>query len=729
MPSRLSLVIPVYQHAEACIRLLSSFEVQTRQPDEIVVVDDGSSDGLEEKIQPFLKKFPIPLRYIRFEENRGAPAARNEGARQTTGEYLLFLDADIELEPVMLERFVETLETHPDVDIVYSAYDFGWNFPLVPFSPERLQQSNFIHTSSLLRRSAFPGFDESLTKFQDWDLWLSMVERGSKAIGLPEVLFCVEPRKTGYSQWLPSFAYHLPWKKLGWTPERVKKYQDAEKRIREKHHLPATANLSVSRPWLTFRTVVLPLALIIALEALSFLTVFHGTLNTVLCVLFGLAVFLLALIRPAQALPILAVEYLIGSKGALFNLGGDERNNGGISLRIILFCAFFAGWFINFLRQRKWTSLKEAFRGRVEYLVFGLLLGFAFLQGILRHQSFLLADANAWGFWLLLLPVLDLMRRASKEDITRLGVWIAAGLLWSGIKTSLLFYLFSHSFPAWFLEPIYLWVRRTGVGEITRAGGNVFRIFFQSHIYALLLLPGLLLVQRFKRSRVALILFGFSTLFLAQTLISLSRSFFLGLFVTGLVACVLAWVSGRFKAVLGLAGRFLVALTAASAFIVTLCFFPLPFSSSSLLDAWQSRVSAQDDASASRWKLLPAMWNKIKERPVLGSGFGATVTYTSRDPRVVQATGGVYTTYAFEWGWLEHWIKFGILGIPLLLFILIRIGRRIQLSSLPADHKRVLILSLVALAVVHVSTPYLNHPLGFAWLIALEGMAERWKSS
>jgi hypothetical protein len=509
----------------------------------------------------------------------------------------------------------------------------------------------------------------------------------------------------------------------------VKKYQQAEERIREKHGLSPALSVADSRPWLAFRTVALPLLLIVVLEALSFLAVFHGRVNTVLCILFGLALFVLAMIRPIQALPVLAVEYLIGSKGALFNVLGDERNNGGLSLRIILFTAFFGGWIINCLRLQRWKEVRRMFEGRFEYLIFALLLVFAFVQGFLRHQPFLLADANAWGFWLLLLPVLDLMQRASKEDITRLGVWIAAGLLWTGIKTSLLFYLFSHSFPAWFLEPIYLWVRRTGVGEITRAGGNVFRIFFQSHIYALLLLPGLLLVQRFKKSRVALVLFGFSTLFLAQTLISLSRSLFLGLFVTGLVACVLAWQSGRIKAVLALGGRFIGVLLAASAFIATLCFFPLPFSSSSLLDAWQSRVNAQDDASASRWKLLPAMWSKIQESPILGSGFGATVTYTSRDPRVVQATGGVYTTYAFEWGWLEHWIKFGILGIPLLLFILIRIGRRIQLSDLSGDHKRILILSLIALAAVHVSTPYLNHPLGFAWLIGLEGMAEHWKRS
>lgn len=727
--SRLSIVIPVYQHADACVRCLVSLSAQTRLPDEVVVVDDGSTDGLEEKILPVQKDFAFPVRLIRFEQNKGAPAARNEGARHTTGDYLLFLDADTELQPRMLERFETTLETHPEIDIVYSAYDFGWQFSLVPFSPARLEQANFIHMNSLLRRSAFPGFDESLKKFQDWDLWLTMVKRGSKAMGLSDVLFSVEPRKTGYSQWVPSFLYTLPWKKLGWAPQAVKKYQSAEEIIRKKHGLAPASGIKNEALPLYVKTILTPLLAILLIEIVSFLVVFQPRANTIVCVALGVGLFVLALFRPTQAFAILTAEYVIGSKGALFKAFGDEVNNGGVSVRIILFCAFLAGWGLQWIYHGHWKTWKTLFRGKMEYLALALLLAVALVQGVLRHNPFVFADANAWGFLLLIVPVLDLAKRATTEQIRVVATWIAAALLWTVAKTFLLFYVFSHAYPAWFLEPIYFWVRRTGVGEITRAGGSVFRIFFQSHIYGLLLLPGFLLVQRFKRSRLLLVLTGFSVLFLAQTLISLSRSFFLGLCISGLAACVCAWNAERLKGVVRLGGRFVGTLGIAAALVAALCFFPLPFSSSSLLDAWQGRISTGDDASTSRWKLLPAMWEKIKERPVLGSGFGATVTYTSRDPRVVQSTGGVYTTYAFEWGWLEHWIKFGVLGIPLLVLLFVRLSRRIYRSAMPLSQKRVLVLSLVALAAVHVSTPYLNHPLGLAWLVLLEGMAERWQTS
>src|SRR3989338_8998805 len=107
------------------------------------------------------------------------------------------------------------LEAHPKSAYVYSSFKFGWKaFDNLPFNPERLRQMPFIHTTSLIRRECFPGFDETMTRFQDWDIWLTMLEAGH----------------TGY--WLPSFMYRLPWK----LPA-VRRYEEAVARIKEKHHL------------------------------------------------------------------------------------------------------------------------------------------------------------------------------------------------------------------------------------------------------------------------------------------------------------------------------------------------------------------------------------------------------------------------------------------------------------------------------------------------------------
>lgn len=229
----IAVIIPCYNHADVLGRTLAALRAQTVKPAEVVVVDDGSTDDPGSVVGD-------AVTFIRFERNQGAPAARNEGARRTTSPYLLFLDADAELVPDALEAFVHTLEVHPEADFAYSNFLWGTKrFRGQPFSMEALKKRNFIHTISLLRRSAFPGFDESLKKFQDWDLWLMMAKRGSKGMWIDRELFRIEPRRkgTGISRWLPKIAYMIPWQKIGFQPKEVGRYREAERVIQKKHGL------------------------------------------------------------------------------------------------------------------------------------------------------------------------------------------------------------------------------------------------------------------------------------------------------------------------------------------------------------------------------------------------------------------------------------------------------------------------------------------------------------
>ena len=95
----------------------------------------------------------------------------------------------------------------------------------------------YIMTTSLIRAKDFPGFDESLKKFQDWDLWLTMLEQNKTGVWVPEILFSVAPRKSGMSSWLPSFVHKIPWPIFGWMPREVRRYREAEQIIREKYSL------------------------------------------------------------------------------------------------------------------------------------------------------------------------------------------------------------------------------------------------------------------------------------------------------------------------------------------------------------------------------------------------------------------------------------------------------------------------------------------------------------
>jgi hypothetical protein len=86
---------------------------------------------------------------------------------------------------------------------------------------------------SLIRRSDFPetGWDESIKKLQDWDLWLTMLEQGHVGLWINKILFRVTPGGT-ISSWLPAAAYKL----LPFLPA-VKKYKAAVKIVKAKHGL------------------------------------------------------------------------------------------------------------------------------------------------------------------------------------------------------------------------------------------------------------------------------------------------------------------------------------------------------------------------------------------------------------------------------------------------------------------------------------------------------------
>jgi O-antigen ligase len=132
---------------------------------------------------------------------------------------------------------------------------------------------------------------------------------------------------------------------------------------------------------------------------------------------------------------------------------------------------------------------------------------------------------------------------------------------------------------------------------------------------------------------------------------------------------------------------------------------------------------AEDAAARSRWQLLGPLWAAVWRAPLLGSGFGSIVEYKSADPRIVRQTGGTYRTYTFEWGYLDLWLKMGLLGfgaIGLILVVLVR-----DLSILWQNKKYSpwgrlafgFCLGLLTLAATHVFSPYLNHPLGFGVLL------------
>ena len=226
----ISIIIPVYNHQAALERALASIELQTCTDMEIIVIDDGSLQKLE------AGSWKREISLVR-QENKGAPAARNKGFELSKGEYVIFWDADVVGEPDMLEKMLQALEKNPEVSFAYSNFYFGKKkMQGQPFNSSTLKQNNYIHSTSLIRREAVVQWDESLKRFQDWDLWRTMAEQGKSGIWVDEYLFHVDTGGT-MSTWLPKCAYKKPWRWLPGIAGKVRKYEEARDVVLEKHGL------------------------------------------------------------------------------------------------------------------------------------------------------------------------------------------------------------------------------------------------------------------------------------------------------------------------------------------------------------------------------------------------------------------------------------------------------------------------------------------------------------
>lgn len=193
MKATISAIIPTYNNALFIAEAIRSVQAQTYPVQEIIVVDDGSTDTTETMIRTLISQSLIPIRYIK-KENGGPNSARNTGLRKSLGTFVAFLDADDRWEPEKLMQQVKLFEedTEGTLGLVYGNYKIigtdGKDLPSIPTVPLHqeaqgyafgtLLSGNVILGSAsnvLIRKSVFNTvgiFDEKLRVGEDWDMWL-----------------------------------------------------------------------------------------------------------------------------------------------------------------------------------------------------------------------------------------------------------------------------------------------------------------------------------------------------------------------------------------------------------------------------------------------------------------------------------------------------------------------------------------------------------------------------
>ncbi|WP_319481205.1 glycosyltransferase family A protein [uncultured Draconibacterium sp.] len=179
----ISIIVPCYNQGKYLTECLNSVHSQRYENYEIVVINDGSTDAHTNKT---VREISHPKVTVLQTENRGVSAARNRGIKNSTGRYILPLDADDKIGANFIQQAIEVLEKNEDIKVANCKVAlFGTKNGILPvetYSLEKLLARNFIVVSAIFRRSDFEqteGYNPNMREgFEDWDFWITLLKNG-----------------------------------------------------------------------------------------------------------------------------------------------------------------------------------------------------------------------------------------------------------------------------------------------------------------------------------------------------------------------------------------------------------------------------------------------------------------------------------------------------------------------------------------------------------------------
>ncbi len=445
--------------------------------------------------------------------------------------------------------------------------------------------------------------------------------------------------------------------------------------------------------------------------------------ETIFFIITCLALFYLMLKKTSFIVYIPLLELFIGSHGHLMDL---NINGFTLSFRMAIFIIAFISGIIYLIKTKKFDFFKSSYL--IPFLIYLGMLVLGIIIALFKSRGLvnIFFDLNGYLF-ILILPIFYQIIKDQKIIKNLIYIFLAGSLFFS-IKTILSFYIFSHHFSGINLTILYEWLRDSRIGEITMVNKNFFRIFFQSQIYILISFIITFCLLNFKKHIVdkkdRRLLITLNILALSALLISLSRSYWIGLVVFLLMLFVWLIIKKvKFLKIIKVYLKFIGLVTLSVLFIFLLV--KIPYTDADLDSLFAKRLSEGEAASNSRLELLPHMLEKIKAQPLLGNGLAQEITYMSHDPRNRNEKNpdGTVTTYSFEWGWLSIWMKFGILGLLAYFYLILKIiidSVKLAINKWPKSESILIIslaFSLITISSIHIFSPYLDHPLGISFII------------
>lgn len=195
MRNKVAVVIPYYNSGRFLYETVQSVKSQTCKASEIIVIDDGSDDPESLDTLDSLKS-DEEIKIIR-KENGGVSSARNFGISEANSDFIVPLDADDLLHPTFIQACLEKFLADPSLSIVATeakyigAKSHSMKFPKI--SRKNLRVMNCLVVTAMFRKGVWAsvgGYRENMVHgYEDWDFWLSCVDRDMVFYRIPRELF------------------------------------------------------------------------------------------------------------------------------------------------------------------------------------------------------------------------------------------------------------------------------------------------------------------------------------------------------------------------------------------------------------------------------------------------------------------------------------------------------------------------------------------------------------